>query len=109
MSPFLEPYREPLFALCRTYRVRWLRLFGSALEPARMTTASDIDFIVDIDAEDPFEYWDLYTALHEELETLFGRSVDLVEHRARLSPGVREEITETSELTYGSAGTPASA
>lgn len=62
--------------LCRRYRVRTLRMFGSAAV-GRETPASDVDLLVDFtpgQAPGAFEFVDLREALPQVFE---GRPVDL--------------------------------
>jgi predicted nucleotidyltransferase len=71
---------ETIAAFCRKWRIRELSLFGSALRDD-FRGDSDVDLLVVY--EDPhrdFGPWlrDL-SAIEEELKSLFGRDVDLVE------------------------------
>ena len=77
----IEAHRDELRALCRRFRVRRLEVFGSAarsddFDPAR----SDIDFLVDFEAEahDLARFIDFKDAL----EMLLNRRVDLVDRKA---------------------------
>lgn len=64
--------------LCRRFGVRRLDLFGSAatgrFDPAR----SDLDFLVEFDDSRTFGLKGSYFRLHDALEELFQRNVDLV-------------------------------
>lgn len=77
--------QEGLAEFCRRRKVAELSLFGSALrEDFRQD--SDVDLLVSFAPGVSWEFDDFLT-MKEELETLFGRAVDLVERR----------LVETSE------------
>ena len=78
MRPGVEQRRTELKALCRRYGVRRLELFGSAATGQETLGESDLDFLVEFDSLLPGGYADAYFGLHESLEQLFGRPVDLV-------------------------------
>jgi len=97
----IEQRRAELAALCRRFGVARLEVFGSAargtdFDPAR----SDADFLVTFD---PDMRPDLasFLAFKEALESLFGRSVDLVSDKAIENPYIRASIDRSRELVYG--------
>ncbi len=90
--------RTEVADLCRRFGVRRLDLFGSAargdFDPAR----SDLDFLVAFEPEAlPFS---TYFDFKDALETLFGRSVDLVEPGAIRNPYLKKSISESQELVF---------
>ena len=72
--------QELLVRLCRRWRITELALFGSALRSDNRPD-SDIDLLVTFAPEAGWSGWDLVT-IQDELATLFGRKVDLVERAA---------------------------
>ena len=86
--------------LCEKYRVRTFSAFGSVTRED-FNENSDIDFIVDFDENDPFEYTDLYFQLKENLEQLLKRQIDLIEVRGIKNPFFKKELDETKVLIYG--------
>ncbi len=81
MQACINEKREDLAAICRRFGVARLEVFGSAarggdFDPDR----SDVDFLV----TNPAARNDLaaFADLKEELESLLGRPVDLVEREA---------------------------
>jgi hypothetical protein len=71
-------HRGKLQALCRSFHVRRLDIFGSAARGDFDPTRSDIDFLVEFDREHPMVLSiDTYFGFKEALEALFGRPVDL--------------------------------
>lgn len=97
---FFEPYMDEIQELCRTHRVKSLHAFGSTVSGTLKDT-SDVDLIVDIDAEDPFQYSDLYFELLFGLEDLFARKVDLLETRAANNPVFLQAINDHKRGLYG--------
>ncbi len=69
-----------LAQLCRRWRIIELALFGSALG-TDFRPDSDIDLLVTFAPDARWSGWDLVT-IQDELRTLFGRQVDLVERAA---------------------------
>jgi predicted nucleotidyltransferase len=86
--------------LCEKYRVRTFSAFGSVTRED-FNENSDIDFIVDFNENDPFEYTDLYFQLKENLEKLLNRQIDLIEERGIKNPFFKKELDETKVLIYG--------
>ena len=85
-------------ALCRKWRIRELSLFGSALRED-FRPESDVDLLVVFERDAPWDLWDL-TAMETELQTLFGRKVDVVEKQAVKNPFRRFEILTTRQVLY---------
>lgn len=83
MISLVEDKRAEVTVLCERYGVERLDLFGSAsfasgadggFDPDR----SDLDFVVSFERRDPPDLFRRYFGLEENLESLFGREVDLV-------------------------------
>ncbi|MBI5508608.1 MAG: nucleotidyltransferase domain-containing protein [Deltaproteobacteria bacterium] len=72
--------RRALASFCRRWKVRGLELFGSVLRPD-FGPNSDIDILVDFDADAAWSLFD-HEAMRLELCGLLGRKVDLVSKRA---------------------------
>ena len=86
MLPLIEQHRIPIEALCRTYGVTRLELFGSAARGDFDPAHSDIDFFVefaDLGWKGSFKR---FMGLKLGLEELLGCSVDLVEPKAIVNP-----------------------
>jgi uncharacterized protein len=96
----IEPKLSALDALCRQFGVRRLDLFGSAadgrFEPAR----SDIDLLVEFEPMPPGGYAAAYFSLHEALEALFERKVDLVTEPALKNPYLRQRIESQKRVLF---------
>lgn len=96
---FLDRYTDKLMDLCRQNKVRSLYVFGSVLTD-RFNENSDIDLVVDIDSNDPFEYADYYFNLKFALQDLFKRKIDLLENKAIKNPFIRQNIDSSKYLIY---------
>ncbi len=82
-------------AICRRYRVRSLRVFGSVARGSA-GKGSDIDLLV--------EFTEPVTLLHlvrlqRELSEVLGRPVDLVTEKA-LSPYMRSQVVGEARVMY---------
>lgn len=86
--------------LCEQYKVRTFSAFGSVTRDD-FSDESDMDFVVDFDENDPFEYTNLYFQLKDKLEKLLKRQIDLIEYRAIKNNYFRKELEETKVLIYG--------
>ena len=79
MTQIIEQNKNKLAEICRRYRVSRLDVFGSAAAGDFDEQTSDIDLLVEFDLSVNQNRFDNFFALQEELQKLFGRSVDLVE------------------------------
>jgi uncharacterized protein len=84
-------------AICQKYRVRELALFGSVAR-GEADLDSDVDLYVEFegDRHPGLQWFDL----EEELETLFGRRVDL-SRKSLLKPDVHQEAVRDAVVLYG--------
>lgn len=99
MSKNLEKYRDDLMNLCEKYQVKYMFAFGSVLRDD-FNEDSDIDLLITFE-DIPFEqYTDNYFDLHEELQRLFNRKVDLVTTRSLQNPVFIEYVDKTKQLVY---------
>ena len=86
--------------LCAEYKVKKLYAFGSALTPG-FNNDSDIDFIVDFEAQDIDHYADNYFNLKFALEEVFKRRIDLLEEKTIKNPYFKQAIENQRQLLYG--------
>lgn len=92
--------QDRLEALCRGFGVKRLELFGSASDGRFHSDGSDLDFLVVFDPSFGGSRADRYFGLLEALESLFSRSVDLVELEAIRNPYFRESVERSRTLLY---------
>jgi len=89
-----------LAAICEAHHVAKLFLFGSIAREEFNPQSSDVDVSV-IFLDVPIEsYFDNYMALFSSLETLFGRSVDLVEYNAIQNPIFKAALDREKVILY---------
>jgi hypothetical protein len=98
MFSSIEAKGPELAEACRRRRVRRLELFGSATSDDFDEAGSDLDFLVEFEADPSSRALDAYFGLEEDLEALFGRPVDLVMPRAVRNPYVRAAIERDRRL-----------
>ena len=81
MSPVrIDIPQDRIAELCRKHCVRKLSLFGSALRED-FRPDSDVDVLVSFAEDARYSLFDL-AAMEEELSSILGRKVDLVEREA---------------------------
>ena len=107
----MEPGNSPLSGLtegkdltkiCEKYHVLQMIIFGSAIRSDFDPDTSDIDILVSFKTMSPTEHADAYFGLLEELEQLFGSSVDLLEEKAVKNPFLKKSIDESGIVIYAS-------
>lgn len=86
--------------LCKKHKVRQLFVFGSVLTD-RFEKNSDIDFVVDFQGIDLYDYADNYFDLKNSLEHLLERDIDLLEDKAIKNPYFRQSLDSSKQLVYG--------
>ena len=96
----IEAKRIALVALCEKHGVAALDLFGSGTTDDWSPGESDLDFIVTFRSESDRRIADRYLGLADDLESLFGRSVDLLTAGAIRNPYFREHVDATRSRVY---------
>lgn len=99
MTNMIDEHRDEVAQLCRKYGVRQLEVFGSATTDTFDPQRSDLDFLVEFDAN-PSGLFDRYFGLKESLEALYGRSVDLVTAGSLENPYFIAAVNKTRQLVY---------
>lgn len=84
-------------------RVECLSVFGSALWEDFDPENSDLDFAVTFMTRRPEDHAAAYFGVLEDLETLFDRSVDLIETEAVRNPYLHREIEAGQRILYVAA------
>ena len=95
----VEKNIDELIILCKHHKVRELYIFGSVLTD-KFNDKSDIDLLVQFENIDILEYFDNYMDFKENLETLLGRPVDLLENQAIRNPIFRRVVDRNKRLVY---------
>ncbi len=92
--------KNQLVAICRTYGVQRLELFGSAARQEPGVVPRDLDFLVTFTTHDVAGAFDRYFGLKEELETLFQCPIDIVESHAIRNPYFRQAVDREKVCVY---------
>jgi predicted nucleotidyltransferase len=90
-------YREAMAAICRSYRVRELSVFGSVVTGGFSAT-SDIDLLVEFQPDAKVGFV-AFSKMQRELTSLLKRKVDLVP-KSGLKPLIRQAVLSNTELLY---------
>lgn len=99
MLNLIENNKLELQRLCEKYDIKTMYVFGSATS-SDFNESSDIDMLISF-KEIPFEkYTDNYFELHEKLEQLFNRKVDLLTERSLSNPYFIQSVEKTKQLLY---------
>jgi uncharacterized protein len=96
----IDQNKDQITALCNMHKVAKLFVFGSVLTH-KFKKSSDIDFLVDFNNVDLYEYADNYFNLKNSLESLLNRPIDLLEDKAIKNPFLRQSIDSSKQLIYG--------
>lgn len=94
--------RSGVAEACRRYRVRRLDLFGSALTERFDPGRSDLDFLVTFEEGPPGGFRGRWFGLHDALEALLARKVDLIDAATIENPYFRRRVMETSRQIFPS-------
>jgi predicted nucleotidyltransferase len=102
MNALLQERKDELHRLCQMYRVKSLYAFGSVVSE-KMKEGSDVDFLVDFDKGLSIaDYTENYFSLHDKLQELFKRNVDLITQRSLSNPYFIKSVEQTKLLLYAS-------
>ena len=74
-------------------------VFGSAVTPD-FNESSDVDILISFKDIPYDKYTDNYFELHEKLQELFNRKVDLITERSLSNPYFIESLERTKQLLY---------
>jgi len=102
MHKIIKAKLPELINLCEQRKITSLYLFGSA-NTEQFDENSDIDLLVTFGEVELFDYFDNFMELKEDLETIFGRKIDLVEEKTVKNPVLRRSIDRNKTLIYGRA------
>ena len=100
MNSIIEINKPSIDKLCAENNVEKLYVFGSVLNE-NFNENSDIDFIVDIKNNDPFQYSDNYFNLLFGFEDLFKREIDLLSLKSLKNPYFIKNVERNRQLIYG--------
>lgn len=99
MATKIDLKTEQLQQLCKKFNVKELYLFGSAVS-GNLTEDSDLDFIVKFDRQGYEGAFDQFIDFKQELEQIYGRSVDLYHQKKFRNSIFQQEVERSKELLY---------
>jgi len=103
LPPVIEEHIEEVRALCEKYRVKRLAVFGSAVKGTFDPERSDLDFVVEFFPQPRAGWGDVSYKLQSELQTLFGREIDLVERKNVRNPYFLKVLELSEHAVYDAA------
>lgn len=96
----IEINMNKIIALCKKYKVARLWVFGSILT-SRFNDDSDVDFSVEFQNNMIDDIFVVFFDFIEEMQSILGRKVDMVDETAIKNPYFRKELDATKTLIYG--------
>jgi predicted nucleotidyltransferase len=103
MRETIDAKHADIAKLCAKHRVIRLSLFGSALNSRFTPGKSDVDFLVEFVEMSPSEHAPHYFGLQEDLESLLGAPVDLVELAPIRNPFFKQDVESKKVLLFEAA------
>ena len=97
-APRIEVPVNRIAEFCRRWRVAELSLFGSVLTDD-FRPDSDVDVLVVLEPDAPWSLFE-WVDMIDELRTVFGRDVDLVDKTAIRNPFRRRHILRNHQVIY---------
>ena len=98
MTRKLEINQEVIQEFCRRWKITEFSLFGSVLRED-FTPESDVDVLISFEPDIPWSLFD-WMDMVDELKSIFGRDVDLVEKSGLRNPFRRHEILTHRQVIY---------
>ena len=90
---------DELIRLCNVYSVKSMHVFGSVCTD-KFNDNSDIDMLISFDNLSIDKYTDNYFDLHDKLQDLFGRKIDLLTDKSLSNPYFIKGLEQTKQLIY---------
>ena len=85
--------------LCEHYDIKTMYVFGSVCTE-NFNENSDVDILISFKEISIEKYTDNYFKIHEQLEQLFKRKVDLITENSLSNPFFIKKVEETKQLLY---------
>ena len=100
MEKILTDKLKEIIVICKKHNIDSIAVFGSAAKN-EMNENSDIDFLVKFSNKiNVLDYADNYFSVHEKLEKLIGKKVDLVSVKSLKNPILISEINNSKIELY---------
>lgn len=91
---------DQIIEFCQRWKITEFAVFGSVLRED-FRPDSDIDVLITFDPNSGWSLFD-WVDMKDELETLFGRKVDIADKKGLANPYRRQEILRTHQVIYAS-------
>jgi len=98
MIQHLEINHERIREFCQRWKIAEFSLFGSVLRED-FNPESDVDVLISFEPDIPWSLFD-WMDMVDELKSIFGRDVDLVEKSGLRNPFRRHEILTRRQVIY---------
>ncbi len=86
--------------ICKNHNVTYLYAFGSSTNDNFDETTSDIDFLIEVDEQDPIAKGEKLLSVWDTFESFFNRKVDLLTQNTIKNPILNKNIEKTKVLVY---------
>lgn len=94
--------KEVIEKICKDFSVNQMYVFGS-ITTKEFNENSDIDFLISFSKNLSIDdYTENYFALHQKLEDIFKRNIDLLTENSLSNPYFIESINQSKQLIYES-------
>ncbi|MFZ5448308.1 MAG: nucleotidyltransferase family protein [Thermodesulfobacteriota bacterium] len=90
--------RDKIENFCKKWKIAEFSIFGSALRQDFLPD-SDVDVLISFEPDIPWSLYD-WVDMIEELQSILGREVDLVEKSGLRNPFRRHEILNNRQVIY---------
>lgn len=104
LNESIQTKLSEFIALFRNHHVKTLYAFGSSVNNNFIEESSDIDFLIEIDNDDPIERGEDLLNIWDKFEEFFHRKVDLLTNASIKNPVLRRNIDATKVLIYDGKG-----
>jgi predicted nucleotidyltransferase len=100
MQAFIQESQAQIAELCRAHHVRRLAVFGSSVRDDFDPARSDVDLLVEFEPDLAQNRFESYFHLHEALERILRRKVDLIEAGSVKNPYIQRAVERDQRALY---------
>ena len=99
MNNIISSKQNDLKEICKLLKVKQLFSFGS-VNTESFNDESDLDFLISFQNIDIELYAENFFIIHDKLQKLFSRKIDLITENSLKNPFFITEIEKTKKLIY---------